>query len=889
MRYAHPIGRMPIRKFLLGVTALVVTSLAYAFLASPVVRAADASWNGAAITYEGRQYLATGEAKAGDSHRLSPGTKIYASIDTPPAGNSGPQKAYLIYFPPSSDPATSNSAQYSVYDFTPPGNFSNPSPPHTISITPQPTGAASGNATSCDSTFTFGIGWIVCPATNFLASAMDWLFGILSGFLVVRPAQTTLNNPLYQAWSIMRNFANVAFVTGFLVIIYSQVTSAGLSSYGAKRLLPRLIIAAILVNVSYWVCAVAIDLSNIVGYAIQDLFLGLRNSFMGGGGSGGWEVTSWKSIGGFILSGGTAAAAAGIGGYALVAGTVGGALYLLLPALVGALMAVLVALLVLAARQAIITILVIVAPLAFVAYLLPNTEKHFEKWKDLFLTMLIMFPAFSAVFGGAQLAGIAIIKNADSINTIILGMIVQVAPVAITPLLLKFSGSLLGKIAGIANNPSRGAIDRTRKWSQERAAQHKARVMANAGPRRRAVLGRAARSIDQKRRARADWQKRNELVNDNNYHGTKAYEAIDMANREAERTKKLIENQHDIHWNVKIRTDASQLEKELRARTTADKANLTKEQMDMVYREIQAGDRSHLRSFNYASDPGLKTTLFSVAHRAQRTAEELAYTGIAKNIADKKVQDNVADALLDNTRKIDGKTLREYAAGIGGVQGQNTALANAVATKRQQYINTIGEMEQLMKHFNPSSESLQELVTRGVAATGRSTSGHTFTFTRDNNYAMEAAIEKQMTVGTVQMVDEIIELSGSALAEYRTSISEALAKAGHTGRSIYQGGSLINEIAKGTIKSHTDLTQFIQKTIADGKFSAAQLAMIDEGALKRLLEAARNPAIDPAKATALADGVAVLKAKANDALTDIQIKSNVKKNAAPILDDIRNL
>src|SRR5690606_39097781 len=134
--------------------------------------------------------------------------------------------------------------------------------------------------------------------------------------------------------------------------------------------------------------------------------------------------------------------------------------------------AVLVALLVMAARQAIITILVVIAPLAFVAYLLPNTEKWFDKWRGLFMTMLILFPAFSVVFGGSQLAAMIIIQNADSLNLIILGMLVQVAPLFITPMLVKMGGSLLAKIAGIVNNPNKGLIDRTRNFAKDRSENH---------------------------------------------------------------------------------------------------------------------------------------------------------------------------------------------------------------------------------------------------------------------------------------------------------------------------------------------------------------------------------------------------------------------------------
>lgn len=155
---------------------------------------------------------------------------------------------------------------------------------------------------------------------------------------------------------------------------------------------------------------------------------------------------------------------------------------------------------------------------------------------------------------------------------------------------------------------------------------------------------------------------------------------------------------------------------------------------------------------------------------------------------------------------------------------------------------------------------------------------------------MEAAIEKQVTIGTVGMVDEIIEQSGSTLSEYRTTIADALAKAGHTGRSIYEGGSLINEIAKGTIASRGDLTRFIQEQIAKGKVSPAKLATMDADAAKRFYEALTtgNTITNPALRAVYDAEVDKLKESADQALTDPQLKGNVANNTAPVLDQIRN-
>src|SRR5690606_20151629 len=57
----------------------------------------------------------------------------------------------------------------------------------------------------------------------------------------------------------------------------------------------------------------------------------------------------------------------------------------LLPILISALAAVVTVFVVLAMRQALIILLIVISPLAFVAFLLPNTEGLFKKWYKLLI------------------------------------------------------------------------------------------------------------------------------------------------------------------------------------------------------------------------------------------------------------------------------------------------------------------------------------------------------------------------------------------------------------------------------------------------------------------------------------------------------------------------
>ncbi len=535
-------GVLSVRSILTYVFATIIAALLFIIAMPQLAHAADASWNGAAIVYDNNQYTGPAAEQTVTALGLPQGTIVYTFVEPSTASN---RKMHIIYFAPGSDPGTASTASYRTHSYGGPNTLTNPSTAVAVSLDPQ---TANVGTTSC--AVDGGLGWLICPITNTLATWMDWVFDVLASFLEVRPIQTGQDNALYRAWSYMRTFANIAFVIAFLVIIYSQLTSYGVSNYGIKKLLPRIIIAAVLVNVSYIICSLAIDLSNLLGFSIQNMFIGMRNTLVGVEGNS-WDVLSWESVSTFILSGGAMAAGASIGLLSAVAtygSMTAAALAILLPALVILIVAVLVALLVMASRQALITILTILAPLAFVAFLLPNTEKWFDKWRSIFMTMLILFPAFSVIFGGSQLAGTVIIQNADSINLILLGMIVQVAPLFVTPLLIKFSGSLLGRIAGIVNNPNKGIIDRTRNFAKDRAENMKAKTLST--PAKRWELDKkAAQRFDHNRRRREGWRNARNAMADGNWANSQSFRDVDQMSREADDRKALGETVSNQVYN----------------------------------------------------------------------------------------------------------------------------------------------------------------------------------------------------------------------------------------------------------------------------------------------------------------------------------------------------
>lgn len=264
-----------------------------------------------------------------------------------------------------------------------------------------------------------GIGWIICPVVNFLADISDDSAGILAKLLEVNSFILTDRGPdsAFFYWSRVRDIANIVFIIVFLIVIYSQVSGLGISNYGIKKLLPKLLMTIVLVNVSFYVCSFLVDISNIVGSSSFNFI-----SSLGGGGSGpegGWATK------GNMWGGVAAAVLAGTAGFFLLATLVSGLIFVVVTAAVTVFL--------LGARQALVIFTIILSPLAFVALLLPSTEGLFKKWWGFFKTLLSLYPAIGLLYGACNL-GATVINSMKGESSVLLQIIA--AALTFTPLLL---------------------------------------------------------------------------------------------------------------------------------------------------------------------------------------------------------------------------------------------------------------------------------------------------------------------------------------------------------------------------------------------------------------------------------------------------------------------
>lgn len=319
------------------------------------------------------------------------------------------------------------------------------------------------------------LSWLVCPSTGVLAKAVDAIYEVIESFLVVKPITSDSKSPIYIVWQYARDITNIVFVIMMLVVVLSQLTGLGLSNYGVKKALPRLIVVAIVVNLSFILCSLAVDVSNILGASLKNFFANIADSTIANSNPSLAAELTWSNLVGVLVGGGV------ITGLAIsLSGGLGALIWMLIPALIGGILAVIVALITITMRQALISLLVMVSPLAFVAYLLPNTEKWFRKWWNIFFSMLVFFPAFSLLFGAAQLAGWVIIASATSAFGIILGMAVQVVPLFLCLSLLKMSGTALGAISNRLSALTNHANSSVKNWAMSNREQKRQKYLATS-------------------------------------------------------------------------------------------------------------------------------------------------------------------------------------------------------------------------------------------------------------------------------------------------------------------------------------------------------------------------------------------------------------------------
>ena len=818
-----PRGSYNPRKFSAVLATFLVACFGYIFAVAPTAHAASALWSGDTVVYQDRTY----ERVDSDSNfpsdiKASPA--IYRHDDT----TRDPNLVYFIYFNKGvTQPKDEKEAVYVRYTLNPPNRFINETGKKTIDVEPVTTeDPAEGDGFLTGNCTIEGIGYAVCPAMNGIAEGMDFVYKSIRGFLQVQAMTTNVNNPIYRIWIVMRDLANIAFVIGFLVIIYSYLVGGGFNGYEIRKILPRIVVAATLINLSYILCAVAVDASNIAGYSVNQLFETVRDQTLSGSDTGVTDV-NWTSVTAWVLAGGGGAIAAskllpGVTGGTTTFTVAKGLWMLLSPFLVGGALLVMITFFILAARQAIIYALIAVAPLAFAAYILPNTEKWFEKWRSLFFTMLIMFPAFGAVFGASQLAGDAIIrmaKTTGSIEQVILGLGVMVAPLAITPLLLRLGGGVLNRFAGIINDPKKGIRDRYKNYTKERLDEQRAKtaglnaeMLAAGSFRRRQFARRRSAQNFAKKNYRAEQKKQDEERAMNAWHqqsgrwgydnsdkrdgdpldprdpnrnrftrmAQEGYGNLDTYKRDNQLRHSEIDAHHKSAYDKQFDSSSdnfSQARYETRGNTykygQVSKRADARFETDISELEAGQADAVLAKLTNADTKKAMEASLGKFSVSLQDLNREISVEGDRKGLAEKQIQGQIAGALKANKIKINGQNIREYAAGIDE-NGATKVYARATAEMTKLHMENVDAVSSIYSNEGYELPELFTVIEGGKMRDGSKASDiqvhsaikELFT-KKGNNWAAQKMLDYTATLGMKydSKKNGFVDINGELLKE----------------------------------------------------------------------------------------------------------------------------
>ena len=323
---------------------------------------------------------------------------------------------------------------------------------------------------------------IYTPSALLLAGG-GWIFDIMLAFSL---SKNVLDAGFAKnGWAVTRDLANMLFI--FILLAIAIATILQISSYGAKSLLARLVIIALLLNFSLFITRVVVDVSNVTARLFYDSISPANTAANVPDGTTPLSASSYiksldiptKDISVGLVAAFNPQQLLGIESFnKWVSGGKGlGELFFIyifatVLNVITAWVLVSIAML-LITRVAVIWFLMAVAPLAFIAMILPNTKSWASRWwselfsKSFSIAVFLFFLWIIAAFTSSTFLKDTFNTSASSAAGGLLQFVVIVGlqfSVLIVMLLMakkvmeKMAGSIGGMSLAIGNKLAGGAL-----------------------------------------------------------------------------------------------------------------------------------------------------------------------------------------------------------------------------------------------------------------------------------------------------------------------------------------------------------------------------------------------------------------------------------------------
>jgi hypothetical protein len=314
------------------------------------------------------------------------------------------------------------------------------------------------------------LNWLLCGVIKGMVSIINVLDNAITSQLSVGtdgnsddPSQIFCNQGVcsdyHAAWASFRDIAlGLMVLAGIIVLISQSLGWELLDAYMIRKTLPRLLIAAVGISLSWQLMEFFVTLTNALGFGVRHLieapFHGLGNSVI--------DLSSPGANGVSIITG---LGAVAFGGFGILTFAGTGAL------------ALLIAFFVMVLRQIAIIMLLILAPIAIVSYILPNTQKIYRFWWDAFSKALLMFPLIAGFIAAGHVFSLIASQNPSVLNQIV-AFAAYFAPYFLIPLTFKFAGGFVRQLGGFVNDRGKGGFDMMRNKRRENTSRRVQRARA---------------------------------------------------------------------------------------------------------------------------------------------------------------------------------------------------------------------------------------------------------------------------------------------------------------------------------------------------------------------------------------------------------------------------
>jgi hypothetical protein len=234
------------------------------------------------------------------------------------------------------------------------------------------------------------IGWVLFG----IAWSLGQLLVLMMEILVwIAQWSTFISAPAVGfGWKIVRDICNMFFVVIMLVIAFATVLRV--EKYSYEKLLPKLIIMAILINFSKMICGLIIDVSQVV-------MLTFVNSFKDVAGTNLTQMMGLNTI--TSMNANDANTDSDVTGWSILGAYVLAIIYIII-----SLITIITMVLMLAMRIVMMWIYVVLSPMAYLLGAFPDGQKYASKWWTEFSQNVIVGPvlAFFIWLSFASLGGV---------------------------------------------------------------------------------------------------------------------------------------------------------------------------------------------------------------------------------------------------------------------------------------------------------------------------------------------------------------------------------------------------------------------------------------------------------------------------------------------------